>query len=70
MKEKNIGTSFDSWLREEGIEEEVTGGAIERVSEREMKAALDEALEESRCGEGRPAKEVFDELRAQYRIPR
>ncbi len=36
----------------------------------EMKAALGEALEQSRRGEGRPAKEVFGELRAQYDIPR
>jgi hypothetical protein len=28
MKKKNIGSSFDSWLREEGIYEEVTATAI------------------------------------------
>ena len=26
MKKKNIGSSFDSWLREEGVHEEVTAG--------------------------------------------
>jgi len=28
MKQKNKGSSFASWLREEGIYEEVTGTAI------------------------------------------
>ena len=31
MKEKNIGTSFDRWLDEEGIRQEVTANAIKRV---------------------------------------
>jgi predicted transcriptional regulator len=31
MKKKNIGSSFDSWLREEGLYEEVTATAIKRV---------------------------------------
>jgi hypothetical protein len=31
MKKKNIGSSFDSWLREEGRYEEVTATAIKRV---------------------------------------
>ena len=31
MKEKNIGSSFDSWLKEEGIYEEATSKAIKRV---------------------------------------
>ena len=31
MKKKNIGSSFDSWLAEEGIREEVTATAIKRV---------------------------------------
>jgi len=29
MKKKNIGSSFDSWLREEGLYEEVTATVIE-----------------------------------------
>jgi antitoxin HicB len=31
MKKKNIGSSFDSWLREEGIYEATTSIAIKRV---------------------------------------
>ncbi len=37
---------------------------------RETRAAIDEALEQSRRGEGRPAEEVFEEMRAKYGIPR
>lgn len=40
MKKKNIGSSFDSWLREEGIYEEVTGNAIKRVLARQVEAAM------------------------------
>ena len=40
MKKKNIGSSFDSWLREEGITEEVTAGAIKRVLARQVQAAM------------------------------
>jgi antitoxin ParD1/3/4 len=36
----------------------------------ETKAAIEEALEQSRRGEGIPAEEVFQELRAKYGIPR
>ncbi len=42
MKEKNIGSSFDSWLREEGIYEEVTASAIKRVLARQIEAAMQE----------------------------
>ena len=42
MKKKNIGSSFDSWLREEGIYEEVTGTAIKRVLARQVSAAMKE----------------------------
>jgi len=38
MKTKNIGSSFDSWLREEGIYEEVSANAIKRVLARQVKA--------------------------------
>ena len=31
MKKKNIGSSFDDFLREDGIYEEVTAAAIKRV---------------------------------------
>jgi len=42
MKKKNIGSSFDSWLRDEGIYEEVTANAIKRVLARQVEAAMKE----------------------------
>jgi predicted XRE-type DNA-binding protein len=42
MKKENIGSSFDSWLHEEGIEEQVTASAIKRVLARQVKAAMKE----------------------------
>ena len=42
MKEKNIGSSFDSWLHEEGIYQEVTATAIKRVLARQVEAAMKE----------------------------
>jgi antitoxin HicB len=42
MKRKNIGSSVDSWLREEGIYEEVTATAIKRVLARQVEAAMKE----------------------------
>lgn len=40
MKKKNIGSSFDSWLREQGIYEETTSTAIKRVLARQVEAAM------------------------------
>ena len=40
MKKKNIGSSFDSWLREEGFYEETTSTAIKRVLARQVEAAM------------------------------
>lgn len=40
MKEKNIGTSFDSWLDEEGLGQEVVAGAIKRVLARQVAAVM------------------------------
>lgn len=40
MKEKNIGTSFDSWLDEEGTRQEVAAGAIKRVLARQVAAVM------------------------------
>ena len=40
MKKKNIGSSFDSWLREEGIYEQVSANAIKRVVARQVEAAM------------------------------
>ncbi len=42
MKEKNIGTSFDNWLHQEGIHEEVTAGAVKRVLARQVEAAMEQ----------------------------
>jgi hypothetical protein len=42
MKKKNVGSTFDSWLREEGIYEEVTATAIKRVLARQVEAAMKE----------------------------
>ena len=40
MKRKNKGMSFDSWLDEEGIREEVTAAALKRVLARQIAAAM------------------------------
>jgi uncharacterized protein YidB (DUF937 family) len=40
MKKKNIGSSFDSWLREEGIYEEVSANAIKRVIARQIASEM------------------------------
>lgn len=37
---KNRGSSFDSWLSEEGIREEVTAVAIKRVLVRQLETAM------------------------------
>jgi antitoxin HicB len=42
MKKKNVGSSFDSFLREEGIYEEVSAAAIKRVLARQVEAAMKE----------------------------
>ena len=41
MKRKNKGTSFDGWLHEESIREEVTVAAIRRVLARQVAAAME-----------------------------
>lgn len=40
MKKRNVGSSFDSWLRDEGIYEEVSAAAIKRVVAREISSAM------------------------------
>jgi predicted XRE-type DNA-binding protein len=42
MKQKHIGSSFDSWLREEGIYEEVSAAALKRVLARQVADAIKE----------------------------
>ena len=45
-------------------------GDMDEEEFRETKAAIDEALEQGQRGEGRPAEEVFADLRAKYGISR
>jgi hypothetical protein len=45
-------------------------GAMDEQEFRETQAAIDEAREQSRRGEVRAAKRVFEELRAKHGIPR
>src|SRR5580700_2972949 len=40
MKKKNIGSTFDSWLREEGLYEDVSATAIKRIVARQVEAAM------------------------------
>lgn len=40
MKKKNIGSTLDSFLREEGMYEEVSATAIKRVVARQVEAAM------------------------------
>lgn len=48
MKKKNIGSSFDDWLREEGIYEETTAVAIKRVLARQIsQQIIDQKLSKS-----------------------
>lgn len=42
MNNKHTGSSFDSWLEEEGIYEEVTSVAIKRVLARQVSDAMRE----------------------------
>ena len=42
MKKKNIGSSFDSWLRKEGIYAAASANAIKRVVARQVEAAMQE----------------------------
>jgi len=42
VKQKNVGSSFDGWLREEGLYEEVSASAIKRVLARQLEAAMKE----------------------------
>jgi len=39
MKKKNIGSTLDSFLREEGLYEDASAAAIKRVAARQVKAA-------------------------------
>lgn len=40
MKPNHVGSSVDSWLREEGLYEQTTSRAIKRVLARQLQAAM------------------------------
>ena len=42
MKKRHAGSSLDTWLRNEGIYEEVTATAMKRVLARQVEAAMKE----------------------------
>jgi hypothetical protein len=42
MKKKNIGSSLDKWLRDEGIFDEASAAATKRVVLRQMESAMKE----------------------------
>ncbi len=42
MKKRNIGSSLDHWLRDEGVFEEVTVAALKRVLARQILVAMKE----------------------------
>lgn len=42
---------------------------VDERERRETQEAIERAIEQSRRGEGRPAEEVLDEMRAKYGIP-
>ena len=42
MRRENKGSSFDDWLKEEGIYEEVSAAAIKRVLARQIEQAMHE----------------------------
>jgi hypothetical protein len=61
MKKKNIGSSFDSWLREEGLYEEATATAIKR-----LRAAVQEGIGDIERGDYttlRSREEIEDFMR-------
>jgi antitoxin HicB len=53
VKKKNIGSTFDSWLREEGLYEKVSATAIKRVVARQVEAAMRQTGSEQ-CRHGVP----------------
>lgn len=40
MKKKNVGSTFDSFFREEGTYEEISATAIKRVVARQVEVAM------------------------------
>ena len=64
MKKKNIGSSFDNWLREEGIYEEVTSAALKRVLARQVA----EAMKEKRLSKAEMARRMHTSRAALDRL--
>ncbi len=64
MKKKNIGSSFDSFLREEGIYEQATSNAIKRVLARQVA----EAMKESHLSKAEMAKRMHTSRAALDRL--
>jgi hypothetical protein len=64
MKEKNIGSTFDSWLREEGIYQEVTATAIKRVLASQEAATNEKNFSKAEMARGiRASRASLDRLR-------
>ena len=64
MKEKNIGSTFDSWLRNEGIYREVTATAIKRVLARQEAATNQKNFSKAEMARGiRASRASLDRLR-------
>jgi hypothetical protein len=64
MKEKNIGSAFDSWLRKEGIYREVTAAAIKRVLARQEAATNERSFFKAEMARGiRASRASLDRLR-------
>ena len=55
MKNENIGSSFEEFLREEGIYEEVEAGAIKKV----IACMIEQSMIESRIRSGRENLDQF-----------
>jgi ribosome-binding protein aMBF1 (putative translation factor) len=77
MKKKNIGSSFDSWLREKGIYEEVGGRAIKRVLARQVEGAIMRKIAMSKVKDlhkkwmkSREYRKAYDELAPEFALAR
>ena len=68
MKKKNIGSTFDSWLREQGLYENVSTTAIKRVVARRAHAHPEEVKRIN--GAADQLNSAADVLEYQAREPR
>lgn len=53
MKKKNIGSTFDRFLRDEGLREQVSAAAIKRVVARQVEATMQGPTKAERAPRGR-----------------